>query len=203
MSSQKKDGFNILLVGVGGQGIILGSNLLAQLGLKLGLDVKKSEIHGMSQRGGSVESHVRLSPKVLSPLIPKGEADFVVAMEGSESLRHPDFPAKDATLIVSTLRVVPPSVTTGKEGYPSVDAIEGELRRHFDSVFMLDVPKILREVGNPRTANIVQLGCLSAFLPWPEEVWLETLKENLPPKILEVNLKAFGKGREAGLAARG
>jgi indolepyruvate ferredoxin oxidoreductase beta subunit len=188
---------NILLVGVGGQGIILASNLLAKLGLRLGLDVKKSEIHGMSQRGGSVESHVRLAPEVLSPLIPRGQADFLVCMEQAESLRHLDFPKKEGTILVSNARVIPPSVTAGDEAYPSTEEIRGELEKHFENVYMLDVPELLREVGNPRTANIILLGALSTFLSWPKAEWEATLAETLPPKILQVNQKAFALGREA------
>jgi indolepyruvate ferredoxin oxidoreductase beta subunit len=194
---------NILLVGVGGQGIILASNLLAKLGLRLGLDVKKSEIHGMSQRGGSVESHVRLAPEVLSPLIPRGQADFLVCMEQAEVLRHLDFPKKQSTILVSKVRVVPPSVTAGDESYPATSEIEEELKNHFEKVYMLDVPKLLVEVGNPRTANIILLGALSTFLPWPEAEWKATLAETLPPKILEVNQKAFDLGRREAAALQG
>ncbi len=190
--------YNVLIVGVGGQGIILASDLLSNLGLKLGLDVKKSEIHGMSQRGGSVESHVRLGPKVLSPLIPKGEADFILAMEEVESLRHLDYPRPDATILASTFRVIPPSVTCGDEAYPSRDDIEAELNRNFKKVALIDVPAIMKKIGNSRTANIILLGAMSSFMPYPNETWKEVLKESLPAKILEINLLAFDEGRTVG-----
>ena len=189
---------NILLVGVGGQGIILASDLLSNLGLELGLDVKKSEIHGMAQRGGSVESHVRLGERVLSPLIPKGEADFVLAVEQVESLRHLDHIKPDGTMLVATTRVIPPSVTVGGERYPTGEEIEAELRRLSERVAMVDVGELTREVGNPRTANIILLGALSAFLPYDVAAWKRVLETSLPAKILEVNLVAFDVGRREG-----
>jgi indolepyruvate ferredoxin oxidoreductase beta subunit len=187
---------NILLVGVGGQGIILASNILARLGLELGLDVKKSEIHGMSQRGGSVESHVRLGAKVLSPLIPQGEADFLVCLEGAEALRYLDFPKKEAGILVATTRVVPPSVTAGDETYPAPTAVEEELKKHFSNVALYDLPRLAAAVGNPRTANIILLGALSTYLPWPQKAWQNTLAATLPAKILDINQKAFALGRQ-------
>ncbi|MFO8072486.1 MAG: indolepyruvate oxidoreductase subunit beta [Polyangia bacterium] len=201
-SANGKQGYNILLVGVGGQGIILASDLLSNLGLELGMDVKKSEIHGMAQRGGSVESHVRLGKDVLSPLIPAGQADFVLCVEQVEALRHLDHLAEDGTMLVSSVRVIPPSVTVGGERYPSGDEIEAELKRHTARVAMLELPELMREVGNPRTANIIMLGAMSAFLPFEPEIWKSTLAGFLPEKIVKVNLAAFDVGRREGLAAR-
>ena len=194
---------DVLLVGVGGQGIILASDILSNLGLELGLDVKKSEIHGMSQRGGSVESHVRIGAEVLSPLITRGAADFVLAMEEVEPLRYLDMASPDATLIVSNVRVVPTSVTGGGEKYPSTDEIRGELEKHFSRVLMMDIVGIMRKLGNFRTANIIQLGTLSAFLPFPVEAWRKVLAASLPQKILAINERAFDEGRAAGLALGG
>ncbi len=192
--------FDVLLVGVGGQGIILASDILSNLGLELGLDVKKSEVHGMSQRGGSVESHVRIGAEVLSPLIPRGQADFVLSMEEVEPLRYLDVASPDATILVSNQRVVPTSVTGGGEVYPGTDAIRGELERHFRRVLMLDVGGIMRKLDNFRTANIILLGALSAFMPFPVETWRKVLAASLPQKILAINEKAFDEGRAVGLA---
>ena len=191
-----RDTTNILLVGVGGQGIILASDLLSNLALTLGLDVKKSEIHGMSQRGGSVESHVRLGEEVLSPLIPRGRAQYLIAMEESEALRYRDYLSPDAVVLCSTFRVIPASVTTGGQKYPDHEEIERALRRHCSSVAMLDIPGAMVRVGNARTANVILLGCLSRLLPYPLEAWLEMLNTSLPAKILEVNLRAFEEGRQ-------
>ena len=189
---------NILIVGVGGQGVIMASDLLAKIGIKEGLDVKKSEIHGMAQRGGSVESHVRIGDKVLAPLIPKGAADFMISVEQVEALRHLDDISKDSTILVSTFRAIPPSVTVGGETYPETDKIEAELKRHSNHVAMIDVPSLMRKVGNPRVANIILLGAMSVFMPFSAAKWLEVIEESMPAKILEINKTAFSVGREAG-----
>jgi indolepyruvate ferredoxin oxidoreductase, beta subunit len=193
--------YNILLLGVGGQGIILASNILSNLAFKLGLDIKKSEIHGMAQRGGNVESHVRIGDEVFSPLIPKGEADFVISMEQVEPLRHICFPKKSAVILVSTQAVVPPSVTSGSEVYPSCEDTKAELNRHFNKVAMIDVPAIMKKTNNFKAANIIMLGALSTFMPYPSQIWEDVIGQTLPARILESNLVAFAKGRTVGKKA--
>ena len=188
---------SILLAGVGGQGIILASEILARLGLELGFDVKKSEIHGMAQRGGSVESHVRIGPKILSPLIPRGEADFLVALEQGEALRYLDFPKDGAAVVLSNTRFIPSGVSAGLDTYPPEARIIEELSGLGLRVIAVDTQALVREIGNPRVQNIIMLGRLSALLPFPQETWKKVITDMLPEKILGINLRAFDLGRSA------
>ncbi|MEA2063766.1 MAG: indolepyruvate oxidoreductase subunit beta, partial [Gemmatimonadota bacterium] len=170
---------NVLLAGVGGQGIILASEVLCQAALIEGLDVKKSEVHGMSQRGGAVNSHVRFSQgKVFSPLIPAGQARFLVAMEKLEALRWEHFLAPGGTILVNDFRLDPASVACGKVSYTD-DAI-GRLRaKHADRVIVADGPALALEAGNPRVMNTVILGLLSNYLPFSLEHWQEALADKI------------------------
>ncbi|MFH1435944.1 MAG: indolepyruvate oxidoreductase subunit beta [Pseudomonadota bacterium] len=186
---------NILLAGVGGQGIMLAGEILARLGLELGFDVKKSEIHGMAQRGGSVESHVRMGPEILSPLIPRGRADFLVALEQGEALRYVDFPEDGATVLLSNTRFIPSGVTAGLDSYPPETRIMEELSGLGLRVIAVDTEALVRKIGNPRALNIIMLGRLSTLLPFPEETWKSVITDMLPEKILAVNLRAFDLGR--------
>ncbi len=188
---------SILLAGVGGQGIILASEILARLGLALGFDVKKSEIHGMAQRGGSVESHVRMGPEILSPLIPKGRADFLVALEQGEALRYVDFPKDGATVLLSNTRFIPSGVTAGLDTYPPEEKILEQLGGLGLRVIAVDTRALVRQIHNPRTQNIIMLGRLSALLAFPEETWKKVIADMLPEKILDINLRAFDLGRSA------
>jgi indolepyruvate ferredoxin oxidoreductase, beta subunit len=189
---------NILLVGVGGQGILLASEILSEVAMIAGLDVKKSEIHGMSQRGGTVNSHIRFGPRVHSPIIPSGEAAFVLALEKLEGLRARPQLARGGRLLVNDFRLEPTTVTTGKLTYPE-DAIE-QLRSEFNGQFVaLDGPALSVKAGDLRTMNTVMLGALSTFLDFTAEQWEQAMQRHIKPKLLEINRSAFEMGR-AGTA---
>lgn len=187
---------NVTLVGVGGQGIILTADILARAAALAGLDVKKSEIHGMSQRGGSVSSQVRFGEKVLSPIIPAGEADLLVSFDRLEAYRHRGALRADGRALVDRRYVVPITVSSGMQ--PDVPDLEGRLAAAFgDRLVDLDAQAIAAEVGNPRTANMAMAGALSALLPFPAEIWHEALRQRLPEKLVALNMKAFDLGRAA------
>ncbi|PLX49910.1 MAG: indolepyruvate oxidoreductase subunit beta [Desulfobulbaceae bacterium] len=183
---------NILFSGVGGQGILLASEITAYALLATGLDAKKSEVHGMAQRGGSVVAHLRYGDTVYSPLIDPGCADFVVAFETMEAVRYLPFMHKETKVVVNTHKIAPPAVATGKATYP--DDILTELARQDIATFKVDGFDIARSVGEIRAANLALVGALSSFLPVSEEVFLEVMQERLPRKLDE-NIAAFQKGR--------
>jgi len=185
---------NILLAGVGGQGILVGSRVLGEVALLSGYDVKQSEVHGMAQRGGSVVSHLKFGPKVYSPLICEDQADFIFAFEYLEALRYIDFLKKGGIVLVNNQKIVPLTAHSGDVRYPE-DIKEVCLKKASDVVFVPAV-KIAQELGNIRTVNIIMLGALSNFLEFSEENWLLALENVLPSKILSVNRKAFKKGVE-------
>jgi indolepyruvate ferredoxin oxidoreductase beta subunit len=187
---------NILMVGVGGQGVILASEILSEVMLRAGYDVKKSEVHGMAQRGGSVSTHVRFGSKVYSPLIKKGDADILFSFEVLESVRYLDFLKNDALVIVNNQKVLPPSVTLGADTYP--DNIPEILRGKFAKIDMVDAFAIAKAAGNSRALNVAFLGALSRYIDVDESVWKEVVSSMLPPKLVEVNLKAFALGRNTG-----
>lgn len=187
---------NFLLVGVGGQGILTASDILAELGLRVGYDVKKSEVHGMSQRGGAVSSHVRFGPRVYSPLIAQGEADFLLSFEQIEALRWATFLHPEGTALVSTQRLPPISVTSGGGQYPEREAVRQELAGRARRAVLLDVPQAARELGNPRVANTVLLGALSTFLPFPLPQWEEIIRNRMPARFIALNIKALHVGRD-------
>jgi indolepyruvate ferredoxin oxidoreductase beta subunit len=187
---------NILMVGVGGQGVILASEILSEVMMRAGYDVKKSEVHGMAQRGGSVSTHVRFGSKVYSPLIKKGDADILFSFEVLESVRYLDFLKKDALIIVNNQKVLPPSVTLGADAYP--DNIPEILRARFSKVDMVDALEIAKRAGNSRALNVAFLGALSRYIEVDESMWKEVISSMLPPKLVEVNIKAFVLGRNTG-----
>ena len=150
---------NILMVGVGGQGVILASEIISEVMMRAGHDVKKSEVHGMAQRGGSVSSHVRFGHKVYSPLIKKGDADVLFSFELLESARYLDFLRSDALLIVNNQKVLPPSVTLGADTYP--EQLPELLRERFSRVDIVDALDIAKQAGNARALNVAFLGALS------------------------------------------
>ncbi|MBN1882944.1 MAG: indolepyruvate oxidoreductase subunit beta [Deltaproteobacteria bacterium] len=185
---------NILMAGVGGQGIIMASNMLSEALLAAGRDVKKSEVHGMAQRGGSVTSHVRFGRKVFSPLIRKGEVDILYSLELLETLRYTDYLKKETVIILNDYRLNPPSVSLGAKTYP--EGIPELVRANFPRTTLIDGVGIAREVGNPKTVSTVILGHLSLYIDMPENTWADIMSDRLPSKILDVNLKAFHAGRE-------
>jgi indolepyruvate ferredoxin oxidoreductase beta subunit len=180
---------NILIVGVGGQGTILASRVLAGVLVKQGLDVKVSEIHGMAQRGGSVVTQVRYGDKVYSPLIPRGEADVLLAFEKLEALRWLPWLRPSGRLLVNDQRLDPMPVVTGDAEYP-LDACEHLLATCPDAI-VTDALALATEAGNAKSVNVVLLGFLSTCLTFPQEIWLEVLKETVPARFLASNLSAF------------
>ncbi len=194
---------SVSLVGVGGQGIILTSNLLARAAAIAGYDVKKSEIHGMAQRGGSVTSQVRFGDAVYSPIIPHGTADILVSFDKVEALRSASVLSSGGTALVNDMYLVPVTVSSGQQS--PVKDLDGRVGRTFKSLVLLDAQKIAtEEVGNERTMNMVIAGALSTLCPFEEKVWLEAMKELLSgpkAKLLDVNRKAFAIGRERARAS--
>jgi indolepyruvate ferredoxin oxidoreductase beta subunit len=185
---------NILLVGVGGQGILLASEILSEAAMLAGFDVKKSEIHGMSQRGGSVVSHVRYGREVFSPIIPEGEGDILFGFELMETCRSLPLIRLGGTVVANDLQISPPSVLMGQETYPA--GLAERIKNLFPDFLLVDGQKIARDAGNARAANTVLLGAVSRRLAIAEEFWMKALEKMVPPKALEVNKKAFLIGRE-------
>ncbi|MBF0327899.1 MAG: indolepyruvate oxidoreductase subunit beta [Nitrospirae bacterium] len=184
---------NILFSGVGGQGIILASRLVAKCAFNAGIMVKESELHGMAQRGGSVVSHVRYGDEVNSPLIPAGHADVLVAMEELEGLRYTHF-LKEGGKVILNLRKIPPPNINPSTPYP--DDAPARLASMGFGVVTLDAMAIAKDCGTPKAENIVLVGALSNYLAFDTPLWEETIKESVPAKFLDANLTAFHKGRE-------
>ena len=189
-----KNGKNILLVGVGGQGILLASEVISQAAMLQGFDVKKSEIHGMSQRGGVVSSHVRYGERVYSPLIIKASADVLLSFEKAETYRWIEYLRPGGDVITNTTEIVPPIAhVLGKE-YPH-DVID-KMRERGVNVLAVDAASVAESVGNVRAMNIVLLGVLSRKLSFPNETWLSALSARVPKRHLDVNLRAFEEGQK-------
>lgn len=192
---------DIVVASVGGQGGILATRVLATLFLRQGWQVKTSEVHGMAQRGGSVETHVRRGRTVHSPLIPRGEADALLALEQLEGLRYLPWVRPGGTVVCSTERIAPVTVTLGGQAYP--EGIRERLEQRAGCVVWVDALGIGREAGNVRAANVALLGALSALMPEPVEGWHEAIRAHLPERLHRVNLEAFRLARELTLARLG
>ena len=186
------DNLNIMIVGVGGQGTLLASRVLGNVALKQSLDVKVSEVHGMSQRGGSVVTYVKMGKKVYSPLIEKGEADVILAFEILEALRWIEYLKKGGTIVVNEQRIDPMPVIIGKAKYP--ENIIAKLKQQIQNIISVNALKIAKECGNIKALNIVLLGLLAKSTDIAKDIWLEAIREVVPAKILDVNLKAFDAG---------
>jgi indolepyruvate ferredoxin oxidoreductase, beta subunit len=189
---------NILFCGVGGQGILLASEVTAYSLLAAGMDVRKSEVHGMAQRGGSVTAHLRYGDKVYSPLISPGEADIVVAFEMMEAARYLPFMHPGSKVIVNTHKIFPPAVATGKMEYP--ENVLAGLADHSISVKEIDAFEIASRVGEVRAVNIVMVGVLSTYLPIDVQIFMDVLHERIPERFKEVNINAFQEGRKLAAA---
>lgn len=184
---------NILLVGVGGQGILLASEILSETFMLAGYDVKKSEIHGMSQRGGSVVSHVRYGSEVFSPIVPEGEGDILFGFELMETYRCLPLLKPGAAVVANDLRIPPSSVLMGKESYP--EGLAERITAKFPDFLLVDGQKLAAQAGNQRAANTVLLGAVSKRLDVAEEYWFQALEAMVPRKALDVNRTAFMLGR--------
>ena len=182
---------NIMIVGVGGQGTLLASRILGKVAIKEGYDVKVSEVHGMSQRGGSVVTYVKYGDKVYSPIIDKGEADLVLAFELLEAYRALPFVKKGGKMIVNTQKMDPMPVITGAVEYPQ--NIEEKLSKKIN-LQTADALSLAKEAGTVKAVNVVLIGVLAKSMDIDKEVWIEALKDTVPEKFLEMNLKAFELG---------
>ena len=182
---------NIMIVGVGGQGTLLACRILGKVAIKEGYDVKVSEVHGMSQRGGSVVTYVKYGDKVYSPIIDKGEADIVLAFEILEAYRSLPFLKKGGKMIANTQKMNPMPVIIGAAQYP--ENIEKKLSEKIN-LQAVDALSAAEEAGNIKAVNVVLIGLLAKSMNIDKNVWLETIQETVPPKFLDVNMKAFELG---------
>jgi indolepyruvate ferredoxin oxidoreductase beta subunit len=190
--------YNFLLAGVGGQGTILASDVLAEVALAAGFDVKKSEVHGMAQRGGSVNTHVRWNAeRVYSPLIGLGEADMLLVFEEAEALRYIDFLRPGGVAVVNQHTIEPITVTSGGAHYPTGEELQAAYAQVTERLYRVPGTAIAQALGNSRAANVVLIGAFSTFVEVPPETWLEVIEGRVPPKYVGLNREAFLKGREA------
>ena len=184
---------NIMIVGVGGQGSLLASKLLGHLLLQEGYDVKVSEVHGMSQRGGSVVTYVRFGDRVYSPIIDKGEADFIVSFEKLEAARYVQYLKPEGRIVVNTQEMDPMPVITGAAVYPE-NLIE-KIQNLGIAVDAMDCVSLAEQAGSSKAVNIVLMGRLSRYFDIPKEKWIQAIHDCIPAKFQELNLKAFELGR--------
>jgi indolepyruvate ferredoxin oxidoreductase beta subunit len=191
---------NFFLTGVGGQGTLLASNVLAQVGVQAGFDVKKAEVHGMAQRGGSVSSQIRWGDEVHSPLITKGEVDYLVAFEKLEALRYvtAGMLRPGGAVLVGEMAIPPLSVSSGDDAYPDDDEVRRVIGAVTDDVHLIPSLRLAREAGNVRAHNVVVLGALSNLVGQVEaDVWLDVITERVPERYVDVNKRAFQLGRDS------
>ena len=184
---------NIMIVGVGGQGSLLASKLLGRILLDQGYDVKVSEVHGMSQRGGSVVTYVRYGDRVCSPIIDKGEADFIVSFELLEAARYVNFLKPGGRVVVSDQQIDPMPVITGAAEYPA--DLAGKMAALDIKVDIMDALTLAEQAGSSKAVNLVLLGRLSRYFDFPEEAWQKAIDACVPEKFLELNRRAFALGR--------
>lgn len=187
-------GISFLCVGVGGQGTILASDILAGVGLKLGLDVKKAEVHGMSQRGGSVLSQIRWGTKVFSPIVGKGGGDIMIAFEKLEALRFCAYLKKDAWVLLNEGAILPIPVIQGEVSYPTNTQIVEALSAITRNVVWVNGTGLAGQLGTPRLTNVILLGALAQLLGIPDEVMLEAITERVPRTYLAQNREAYFLG---------
>ncbi|SHH17220.1 indolepyruvate oxidoreductase subunit beta [Tepidibacter thalassicus] len=185
---------NILLVGVGGQGIILASKVLSSGLIDAGYDVKMSEVHGMAQRGGSVTTQVRYGEKVYSPIIGKGQADVIVAFEKVEVLRWLEYLKSDGKIVVNDYKIPSATVLSGKEKYP--EKVIEKLKERFDNITVVNAADEAVKLGNIKAQNIIMLGCLIKALGLNDIDWNKAVRENVKEKFVDLNIKAIEKGME-------
>jgi len=188
--------FDILITGVGGQGIILASDIIGEAAIAAGYDVKKTDTLGMAQRGGSVVSHVRIAEKVFSPLIKKGEVDILLAFEKLEAARWAHYLKPGGIAIVNNHALPPLSVSLGTDRYPTDEEVLSILKSRTDHIHLVEGTKQVAALGNVRTLNMFMLGCASALLPLKVETWKNEITLHLPVKIQPINLDAFDLGRK-------
>ena len=186
---------NVMIVGVGGQGSLLASKLLGRLLLNKGYDIKVSEVHGMSQRGGSVVTYVRFGEKVYSPVIDKGQADFIVSFELLEAARWTEYLKPGGKIITNTQKINPMPVIIGATDYP--EALDEKMKQSGIDLDALDALTLATQAGSSKAVNLVLMGRLSKYFDIPEEEWMQAIEASVPPKFLEMNKIAFKLGAQA------
>ncbi len=187
---------DILMVGVGGQGNVLASDILAEVSMVAGYDVKKTDTLGMAQRGGSVVSQIRIAERVWSPMIKEGEVDILVALEKLEAVRWTHYLQGRGVALINNLALPPLSVNLGLYRYPSDEEIRDVLSQVTDRVYFVNGTDKVKRLGDIRTLNMFMLGCVSSFIPVDLNTWKQCMSQRLPPDILEINMAAFDNGRE-------
>jgi len=192
---------NVLLTGVGGQGVVLASTVLAQVAMAEGYDVKQSEVHGMAQRGGSVVSHFRFGDKVWSPLVSKGQADLLMAFEALEGLRYINWLKPDGVLVYNTQRINPSPVAAGLAVYP--EGIDELIKKAWSNTKCVSANDLATKAGTAKAANVAMLGAIAPTLPFSTDTWQEVIRKAVPPKTIDVNLEAFRLGSESASAPAG
>ena len=193
--------YNLLVTGVGGQGTVVASDILAAVGLAAGYDVKKSDVLGLAVRGGAVVSHVRWADTVHSPIVPEGKVDILLAFELLEGLRWLDWVNPEGAILINDQRIFPVVVSSGVSGYPSDEEVSAALLRATSHAYKVPGLDIAQELGNSRVLNVALLGAMSGLIEIDPQLWVDVIKQRVPAKALELNVKAFWQGREA-LAAR-
>jgi len=186
---------NFLIAGVGGQGTVVASDILSDVGSESGFDVKKSDILGLAVRGGSVVSHVRWAKKVNAPMLEEGGADFLIGFEWLETLRRLSYVNPQGTIVVNDCRLVPIMVSSGEMEYPDKEFILSELKKATKKVHVIPGLQTALDLGNARTLNIVVMGALSGLLEPSIEIWEEVIKKRVPEKLIKLNIEAYRKGR--------
>jgi indolepyruvate ferredoxin oxidoreductase beta subunit len=194
--------YNFLITGVGGQGTVVASDILAAVGLAGGYDVKKSDVLGLAVRGGAVISHVRWGDCVSSPIVPEGKVDVLLAFEILEGLRWLDQLRPEGTILVNQQRIFPVMVSSGLAEYPTENATHAALQRAAQNVYLVPGLDIAQELGNTRALNVVLLGALSGLTDIAPETWVEVIKKRVPPKVVDLNVQAFWRGRAALVASK-
>jgi indolepyruvate ferredoxin oxidoreductase beta subunit len=194
MATKKE--INIIICGVGGQGVVLVSELLGNAAVRGRVAVKGSEVLGMAQRGGSVFSNLRLGGDVIAPMTPEGKCDVLIAVEPSEALRNIQYLARNSVVVLNTTTVLPYTVYLGKSGYPAPEEIISKLKEVTDRIITLDASGLAREAGSPQAANVVMLGALfgTGLMPIPEKTAKEAILARFKAKVGEINIKAFDLG---------
>jgi len=188
--------YNFLITGVGGQGTVVASDILAAVGLAAGYDVKKSDVLGLAVRGGSVISHVRWADHVHSPIVPEGRVDVMIAFEFLEGLRWLDQMRPEGTILINRQRIFPVVVSAGLAEYPTLADTEAALMRAARHVYVVPGLGLAQELGNTRTLNVVLLGAFSGLVDVSSDIWMEVIRKRVPARVVEINLEAFGRGRE-------
>jgi indolepyruvate ferredoxin oxidoreductase beta subunit len=191
--------FKIVVAGVGGQGTLLASRLLAEAAIKSGLHVKIGETYGMAQRGGPVMGHIQIGGEINNPQIRKGEADLLIGFEPAEAVRRGvTYLKKDGLALINTRVTAPVEVVSGMVPYPDLEKLFGLLKKITKNIYQFDATGIAEEAGDPIATNIVMLGAIvkSGLLPYNEKIVVDTLKESLRPQFLDLNMKAFELGKK-------